>query len=128
MKRTDRIADTSVPLRLLSGTAPTAVVILHRLGGKGFHRITDTICSSFFYVCAECQVGGEFQPFVDLGVTVRLKIETAIIDTLHNTGLIEKTAGYIIMRLFRAAGIADRITLLHSRAQHLVEPVGSFSQ
>ena len=53
VQRTDRIADTSIPLRFLSGTAPATVIILHRLGGECFHRISDAVSSSFFHVRTE---------------------------------------------------------------------------
>lgn len=115
IQRTDRIADTSIPLRFLSGTAPVTVFILHRLGGECFHRISDAIASSFFHVRTECQVSSELQPFIDLGITICLEIETTVINAFHDTGLVEETAGYIVMCLFRTTGIANRIALFHSR-------------
>ena len=128
VQRTDRVTDASVPLRLLSGTAPTAVLILHRLGGECFHCITDAISSSFFHVRTECQVGSEFQPFINLGIAICLKVETTVINAFHNTGLVKETTGYIVMCFFRTTGVANRIALLHSRAQHFIQPVRSCSQ
>ena len=125
---TDRVANTSVPLRLLPGTAPTAVFILHRLGGKCFHCISDTVRSTFFHIGTERQVSRELQPLIDLSIAVGLEIETTVINAFYDTGLIEETTGYIVMSLLRTAGVAHRVTLFHSRAQHLIQPVRSCSQ
>ena len=116
LRRPYRVADATVPFRITFRPTPWAVFILHRKNGKSFQCITDIIAARILRISAESDIIGELQPLQHLCIAVGLKRKTAIVYTAHRTRLIEKTTGYIIMRLLISSGITYRIVLHHTRA------------